>query len=426
MRRKILIISHNPINETDNMGKTIGNLFSEFSKSELCQLYFREQNTEAKNCDSFFCISDDRMIRSILNAKYNTGRKINNHYQIKKEECKSDNKKQNIFQYGRRRTGNIYLLRNLLWKIGKWDTKELKEWLEKEKPTSIFFVAGDYTFAFDIAIKISKDYNIPIYIFFSDEFYRKEISKKTLGARIYKSIYRKKFKRTIMYAKEYFCISEAMEEFYEEEFTKRGIVLMNTTNIESENEIRKTSKKIIRYIGNLGYDRWKNIISIGNVVKKINDKYEKEKLIFEVYSGEKNRKITDKLKSTEGIAYKGYIEATEVKKKILESDILIHTEDFNKENIQKVKYSVSTKIPDYLASGRLLIAYGPEEIESNEYIKRNEAGIVVNSEKELEIVLENILSGEIDTKSIINNAINLVEKNHRSKVVYDKLNKYLI
>ena len=72
-----------------------------------------------------------------------------------------------------------------------------------------------------------------------------------------------------MYAKEYFCISEAMEEFYEEEFTKRGIVLMNTTNIESENEIRKTSKKIIRYIGNLGYDRWKNIISIGNVVKKI-------------------------------------------------------------------------------------------------------------------------------------------------------------
>ena len=132
------------------------------------------------------------------------------------------------------------------------------------------------------------------------------------------------------------------------------------------------------------------------------------------------------MKSTEGIAYKGYIEATEVKKKILESDILIHTEDFNKENIQKVKYSVSTKIPDYLASGRLLIAYGPEEIESNEYIKRNEAGIVVNSEKELEIVLENILSGEIDTKSIINNAINLVEKNHRSKVVYDKLNKYLI
>lgn len=426
MKRKILIISHNPINQNDNMGKTIGNLFSKFSESELCQLYFREQDIEAKNCNSFFCINDDRMIKSILNRNYNTGRKFSNHYHIKKLKCENDNKKKSIYQYGRKRTGNIYLLRNLLWKMGKWNTKELKKWLEEENPTSIFFFAGDYTFAFDIAIKISKDYNIPFYVFFSDEFYRKEISKKTLSARIYKSIYRKKFQKTIIYAKEYFCISEAMEKFYEEEFTKKGIVLMNTTNIESKNEIIKKDRIIIRYIGNLGYDRWKNIISIGNVVKKINDKYGKEKLIFEVYSGEENRKIIDKLRESEGIDYKGYIQATEVKKKILESDILIHTEDFNEENIQKVKYSVSTKIPAYLASGRLLIAYGPEEIESNEYIRRNEAGIVVNSENELEIVLEKILRGEIDIQGIINNAISLVEKNHRSKVVYDKLNKYLI
>lgn len=423
MGRKILIISHNPINETDNMGRTIGNLFSQFSSKELCQLYFREQDVESKNCSSFFCISDDRMVKSILNRKYNTGRRVNNHYRTVKSNTTTQ--QENIFQYGRKRTGNIYLLRNLLWKIGKWNTKELKKWIEEENPTSIFFIAGDYTFAFNIARKISKKYNIPLYVYFTDEFYRKEISNSTLSARLYKNIYRKIFKKTILEAKEYFCISEAMQDFYEKQFIKKGNILMNTTTIQKEEKINETEKIYIYYIGNLGYDRWKSIISMGSAIKKLNNKY-KNKFVFEVYSGEKNKEVIDKLKQTEGIVYKGCINAEEVKRKLLEADILVHTEDFNEVNIQKVKYSVSTKIPDSLASGKLLMAYGPGTIESIDYIKRNHAGIVIENEEGIEKILEKIIKNEIDINGILNNAINLVEKNHRDKIIYDKLNQYLI
>lgn len=132
--KKILIISHNPINTTDNMGKTIGNIFSKFQKEELCQLYFRKQNVKAKNCENFFCIDDISMLKSILNRKYETGSIVKNNTNI--DEFKETTEE--IFQYGRKRTGLIYIARNILWKIGKWNTKALKSWLKKMNPMCIF------------------------------------------------------------------------------------------------------------------------------------------------------------------------------------------------------------------------------------------------------------------------------------------------
>ena len=124
-KKKVLIVSHNPINTTDNMGKTIGNIFSRFKEEELCQLYFRKQNVEAINCKDFFCIDDVAMVKSVLNRFYKTGKRVSNNTII--EQPKES--EEEIFQYGRKRTGKIYLLRNLLWKIGKWKSKELKMWL---------------------------------------------------------------------------------------------------------------------------------------------------------------------------------------------------------------------------------------------------------------------------------------------------------
>lgn len=418
MKRKVLIISHNPINQIDNMGKTIGNIFSKFKETELCQLFFREQDVEAKNCNEFFGITDGRILKSIFNRKYKTGEKVPNHYKVKEII------NENVYQIGAKRTGIVYLLRNLLWKIGKWNTKELDLWIREQKPTSIFFAAGDYTFAFKIAIYISKKYNIPLYIYFTDEYYRSEISRKSLLSKIYKKYYRNVFKKTIKYSKEYFCISESMEKFYRKEFEKPGKVLMNTTNFK-KSPIHKNSNILMSYIGNLEYGRWENILDIANVVERLNKKYN-NKIIFQVYSGEKNKKIIDKLNNTSGVFYKKHINPTEVIKKINESDILLHTENFKKYNMMMVKYSISTKIPDCLASGKPLLVYGPSEVAAINYIQENNAGIVATNIDELYEKLEAYIEGKLDMQKVLNNAEQLVNKNHRDEIVFEILNKVLV
>jgi len=420
-KRKILVISHNPINQFDNMGKTIGNIFSGFKNDELCQLYFRKQSVNAENCNEFFCIDDVSMCKSILNRRYKTGIQVENNTVVEQgKKTKAD-----VFEYGRKRNGLIYTLRDLLWKIGKWNSKDLKQWIEKQNITSIFLVAGDYMFPFNIALKLSKKYCIPIYIFFVDEFYRKNIGKQTILAKIHKLMYRKKFKKAIENSKEYFCISESMEKFYSDEFKKKGNVLMNTTAIMKKREEKdgKKDKLIISYIGNLGYNRWENLIDIAGVIEK--NKFN-NKIEFNIYSGERNENVISTLKNTKALNYKGKINPEEVINKIEESDLLLHIENFEKINIEKVKYSVSTKIPDSLASGKLLLVYGPEEVEAISYIKRNNAGIVVNRKDDLVNIFEKILKENIDKDIILKNAEELVEKNHRNKIIYNKLNKLLI
>ena len=196
---------------------------------------------------------------------------------------------------------------------------------------------------------------------------------------------------------------------------------MNTTKVEPKPK-NENNKLLISYIGNLEYDRWKNLIDIAEVIENSDIKEEVE---FNVYSGETNPQILEKMKNTKGLNYRGRISAEEVNNKIIESDILLHVENFEKKNVDRVKYSVSTKIPDSLASGNILFAYGPENVESIDYIKRNNAGIVVNKKEEIVKNLNSILKNNID-KDIIKNAKNLVEKNHRDEEVYNLLNKYLV
>ena len=416
--KRILIISHNPINTTDNMGKTLGNIFSGFDEKELCQLYFREQNVEAKNCENFFCIDDVSMVKSVINRFYKTGKIVKNNTIIKT----TNEAKEEIFQKGRKRTGSIYILRNLLWKIGKWNTKELEGLLKEMKPSAIFFAAGDYTFAFNIAQKISKTKNIPLYIYCTDEFYRKNLGKETIANRIYKNRYRKIFRNSIKNSKTYFTITENMLEFYEKEFGKKGKVLMNSTDIQPMGDIEYRTKKTfnISYIGNLGYDRWKNIIEIKDVIDRVNNETS-TKYKFKVYSGEKNKEVLNMIKDKLKDDYCGAISKEEVIRKMKETDILIHTENFENTNKEKVKYSLSTKIPDILASQRLMLAYGPREIASIQYIEKNNVGIIAGSNSELESKLKELVEKKINVEEILKRAKDLVEKQHRIDGIYKML-----
>ena len=77
-KRKILIISHNPINQFDNMGKTIGNIFSGFSKEELCQLYFKKQNVNAQNLQLKTPISEILKAEKISKSNLPSNAEANN------------------------------------------------------------------------------------------------------------------------------------------------------------------------------------------------------------------------------------------------------------------------------------------------------------------------------------------------------------
>ena len=73
----------------------------------------------------------------------------------------------------------------------------------------------------------------------------------------------------------------------------------------------------------------------------------------------------------------GSLEPDQVAEVLRRADVLIHVESFDASVRQYTRMSLSTKLPQYMASGRPILCYGPVGLASIRYIKDCECGIGV-------------------------------------------------
>ena len=176
------------------------------------------------------------------------------------------------------------------------------------------------------------------------------------------------------------------------------------------------------YFGNLSFERNKQLIEMGKAIKEL--KIPGIKWI-DVYSGEKNPDILEDMTEENGINFHGEITAMEVAAKMDECIAVIHTESFDPQIRNIVRYSVSTKIADSLLNGPCLIAYGPDDVASIDYLKRNGAAYIINESKRLKENLYEILTNADLRDQIVVRARKLAANNHDEAVNPKKVRKWL-
>ena len=165
---KVLIISHNPLTTYESMGKTFSTLFASFFPYEICQLYIYPTIPNVDKCCSYFRITDKDVLRSYYKCKVNG------------KEVKPDTSQSQMFEHSgdeqlyrnpKNKKSTVMLARDLMWRCSRWYTKELRSWLDKQKPDCIFAAPGTAVFFYDIVMKLSRKRNIPIISYLCDEYY---------------------------------------------------------------------------------------------------------------------------------------------------------------------------------------------------------------------------------------------------------------
>ena len=69
---KVLIVSHNVISETNNMGKTLLSYFKDFHPEEIAEFYIQDKLPKnASVASSYFRISDREALKSVLGKRRN-------------------------------------------------------------------------------------------------------------------------------------------------------------------------------------------------------------------------------------------------------------------------------------------------------------------------------------------------------------------
>jgi hypothetical protein len=75
------------------------------------------------------------------------------------------------------------------------------------------------------------------------------------------------------------------------------------------------------------------------------------------------------------------------------------------------KYSISTKIPEYLASGRLILYYGPKDTGVYDYLFQHNAAFLAASPDTLLQTIREMRNAE-QSKPVIEAALALAAQNH--------------
>lgn len=421
---RVFVISHNVFSDTTSMGKTLSAYFNEWDATDIAQFYIHaEVPVIANPCRRYFRITDMDAVKSIITRKCGQSFDVSDIAQNRTSTRTDTGAVAKMYQAGRKRRPVTYIARNLIWRFSGWNNPTFQKWIDDFKPDVVFFASGDYAFLYRIALKIAKRRQIPLAISCMDDYYVNNKNQNSFLGRIAHKSFIAGVKKAMSYASVVFCICEKMSQDYSKLFKVKCCTLHTPSSFSQP--LTSNKKNQISYIGNMGYGRHKQLAQIGRTLKELS--FSDGPNHIDVYSAESREEVLQYLTEENGVIFHGQIPYEEVKKVMGESLAVIHTESFEKDIADVVRYSVSTKIADSLASGTCILAYGPEDVASIAYLKDNHAAVCISSPEELKDGLTTLFTREDVRKEIVANALKLASKNHRadknSQMIYSVLNQ---
>lgn len=394
--KNILVVSNNPFSETNNNGKTLASLVRDHPKENVFQLYFSEEYPSFEVCNNFFKISDLDILKRKNGNQVLVGREISTE---KKTNIKNDkisiltSIKNNQFSRS---------VRESIWNLASFDKSSMFDWIEERNIDVVIFCAGDSIFAYDIVMSIVKRYNTKLVVYITDDYVLPRVNMSAFWW-LRRQIIMKKMKTTIGRADLFLTISNKMREKYKAIFNKDSLIYYNNPeNIFLEGIYKENEKIELIYAGGFHYNRWKVLHKIAKSIEKYNDNATK-KAFLSVYSNSiPSKRILNRLNVNSASQYLGQLNSEELKIKLNKADILVHVEAFDNKSKASTMLSFSTKISEYIYLNKAILAVGPSEVASIEYLSKIESTLLIDNINELDKKLSNFFAKNNISQSNVN------------------------
>lgn len=411
---KVLVMSNNCFAKNNSNGRILGLLFKKIPIEDVAQFYIVDGTNDFDVCSNYYLVNDSMAIKSLYGSK-GVGRiidrpqkGISNIAKMSKHRAK----------YGR--SSLTMLVRNFIWTRFAWWNTEFEEWLKAFNPDVLVLQSGDSPFMYDIACRISDFLKIP-FVEFNTEFYYFENGNyinnndPKLLFKYYRRLFLKSFRRAMARAKVSIYNSEWMKKNYDKEFGRPSEVIYQTSEYNCKRTGAKHSVPHISYVGVLGYKRYEALAEIANVIYEINPNWR-----LTVYGMIQNEETKALFEKTSGLDYKGVVSYDDVQRVIADSDVLVLAENLDPKISKNTAYGFSTKITDYLFSGIPILAYGPSNNVGMNYLKNQDAAMVVFDKSKLKEGLTEIISNEEYRNELSHRQMKVASVNHDATVNSEK------
>jgi hypothetical protein len=117
----------------------------------------------------------------------------------------------------------------------------------------------------------------------------------------------------------------------------------------------------------------------------------------------------------------GSLPYEDIKKALKSADIVLHVESFDPNQVKITRLSFSTKIIDCMQSGSCMMAIGPDNIASIDYLLGIDGVISITDPSKIRVELEKIVNDPYSLKLKTKKLAKFARENHDIKKVRNEL-----
>ena len=389
---RVLVVNGEPFSQDSATSLTMCSLFKGWPRTRLACLHTSRHEPDRTFCEHYWRLplSSFRCISNLLGEPVPKERAGTPSAGDSAPASAKTNRNNESIVYRYTKWLKQYLSAQTIRDIRDVDIYRIPAHMLKEidgfRPQVVYSMLGGNPFL-QLVIDITDRYSIPVVPHFMDDWptthYRSSpfrfLLRTTMRRRL-NTVLERSPKRAV--------IGDAMAKEYAGRYGGEFLPFMNAVEpevLERPIVTPKPRQKVrLTYVGGLHLNRWRSLYEIGMALKQLQGDGHKVEAM--VYSQPRFRTEAKKLNIPPVMRFAGSLAPSEIPEVLCDADILLHVESFDRAGLTRIRYSVSTKIPECMSAARPILAYGPGELASIRYVRDLGVGMAVERRARADLV----------------------------------------
>ncbi len=417
---KVLVVGINAWRE-DGTAHTLMDIFRCWDPENVALVYTRADLPNTEVCHKYFQISESQVLRSVLKPWMKVGRIVENTQSKDAAEIQEEHAR---YASAHKKSSSLLpLLREMVWKLGRWKTPALRKFVEDFNPDIIFVPIYPTVYMGWIQKYIIKLTGKPTVCYLADDNYSYD-SCNGLLSYLHRCWLRQTVGPLARGCKQMFVIVDKEKEDTDSRFGTNSVILTKSLDFTSKSYQPHTPNSPLKFVytGSMIIGRDKTLAMLADTINKANEETGSIKAELYIYSQtEPKEDVLSRINRGKS-HFCGQISRDEVLKVQQEADVVVFAEALSGKESNAAKLSFSTKITDYLSNGKCILAIGKKDIAPIDYFRRNDSALIATSAEEIEKRVREIISKPDLTDKYGRKAFDCAVRNHER----DMMNKRFI
>ena len=407
---RVLIVDVNAWRE-DAASDTLMEIFRCWNSEKLALVYTSSEMPDTSVCGSFFQIGESQVLESVFKPWKRVGRVVNDNASNKDRFVEKERGLRKLAH--RQRSSWMRFAREIAWAFGHWKTKALDSFIRDFNPEILFFPVFPYAYMGRIQQHIMRIARCPIVCFLSDDNYSYE-GCRGVSDYVLRFLNRRFVRLFATCCSEMFVIVDKGKEEIDRRFGTNSVILTKSIDFTDRAYSEKKAGEPLRFVytGSLLIGRGETMGYVADFINDINREFGEIKVELYVYSQTHPSDTVISHFESGSAHFCGSVSHGRIESVLDDADVVIFAEALEGKESNIARLSFSTKITDYLSSGKCILAIGKEDIAPIEYFRRYNSAIIATSTGEIKQRIREIVENPSITSEYGRFAFECAKKNH--------------